>query len=109
MSKDINKLFLKLQEDLQRVILSYGHPSITKYMRIVLDQLWYLRREFDFQRKYNISGHFYRCRETEFIKFVFMKTNHKSFLGSKNQKTICYNDCCRNRRRRIPSYNRRLM
>ncbi len=109
MSNDINKLFLNLPEDLQRVILSYGHPSITKYMRMVLNQLWFLRREFDFQRKYNISGHFYKCRETEFIKFVFMKTHNKSFLGSKNQKTICYNDCCRNRRRRIPFYNRRSM
>ena len=109
MSNNINKLFLNLPEDLQRVILSYGHPSITNYMRMVLNQLNYFRREFDFQRKYNITGHFYKCSENKFIKFVFMKTYHKSFLGAKNQKTICYNDCCRNRRWRLPAYNRRLM
>lgn len=84
---NINKSFLNLPEDLQKAILSYGHPSITNYMRKVLNQLNYLRREFDFQRKYNMSCLFYKCSEDNFIKFVFMKASHETFLKSK--KPIC--------------------
>lgn len=86
----MDSIWKQLPNDISVQVLSYGDPEVFKKFKLVLEQIEFLKKEFQILRNRNYRNSIWRYQpETNFLYYVLRSCYIKNFI---NKKILIYSE-----------------